>query len=54
VYGANPSTKDDVEFLTRLSDGKVQGFIDAKKAIDNNQCVPEHSNLYYAGYKIGL
>jgi hypothetical protein len=45
VYGANPSTKDDVEFLARLSDGKVQGFMDAKKAIDNYQCVPEHSNL---------
>ena len=43
-----------VEFLVGLSDGKVQGFIDAKKCIDNNQCGLEHSNLYCTGYKIGL
>jgi hypothetical protein len=33
-----------VEFLAGLSDGKVQGFIDAKRDIDNNQCGLEQSN----------
>jgi hypothetical protein len=50
---SNPSTTDDGGFSAGLSDGKAQGFIDAKKGIDNNQCGLEHSNLYCAGYKIG-
>ena len=50
---SNPSTTDDGGFSAGLSDGKAQGFIDAKKGIDNNQCGLEHSNSYCAGYKIG-
>src|SRR5919199_1762163 len=50
---SNPSTTDDGGFSAGLSDGKTQGFIDAKKGIDNNQCGLEHSNSYCAGYKIG-
>ena len=50
---SNPSTTDDDGFSTGLRDGKTQGFIDAKKGIDKNQCGLEHSNSYCAGYKIG-
>jgi hypothetical protein len=50
---SNPSTTDDGGFSAGLRDGKAQGFIDAKKGIDNNQCGLEHSNSYCAGYKIG-
>ena len=50
---SNPSTTDDGGFSAGLSDGKAQGFIDAKKGIDNNQCGLEHSNSYCTGYKIG-
>jgi hypothetical protein len=50
---SNPSTTYDGGFSAGLSDGKAQGFIDAKKGIDNNQCGLEHSNSYCAGYKIG-
>jgi hypothetical protein len=50
---SNPSTTDDGGFSAGLSDGKAQGFIDAKKGIDNNQCGLEHSKSYCAGYKIG-
>jgi hypothetical protein len=50
---SNPSTTDDGGFSAGLSDGEARGFIDAKKGIDNNQCGPEHSNSYCAGYKIG-
>jgi hypothetical protein len=50
---SDPSRTDDGGFSAGLSDGKVQGFIDAKKGIDNNQCGLEHSNSYCAGYKIG-
>jgi len=50
---SNPSTTDDGGFSAGLSDGKAQGFIDAKKGIDKNQCGLEHSNSYCAGYKIG-
>ncbi len=49
---SNPSTMDD-GFSAGLRDGKTQGFIDAKKGIDKNQCGLEHSNSYCAGYKIG-
>jgi len=50
---SDPSRTDDDGFSAGLSDGKAQGFIDAKKGIDNNQCGLEHSNSYCAGYKIG-
>jgi hypothetical protein len=50
---SNPITTDDGGFSAGLRDGKAQGFIDAKKGIDNNQCGLEHSNSYCAGYKIG-
>ncbi|MFL6356530.1 MAG: hypothetical protein ACJ71E_09450 [Nitrososphaeraceae archaeon] len=50
---SNPSTTDDGGFSAGLRDGKAQGFIDAKKGIDKNQCGLEHSNSYCAGYKIG-
>jgi hypothetical protein len=50
---SNPITTDDGGFSAGLSDGKAQGFIDAKKGIDKNQCGLEHSNSYCAGYKIG-
>jgi hypothetical protein len=50
---SNPITTDDDGFSAGLRDGKVRGFIDAKKGIDNNQCGLEHSNSYCTGYKIG-
>jgi hypothetical protein len=50
---SNPSTTDDGGFSAGLRDGKAQGFIDAKKGIDKNQCGLEHSISYCAGYKIG-
>jgi hypothetical protein len=50
---SNPITTNDGGFSAGLRDGKAQGFIDAKKGIDNNQCGLEHSNSYCAGYKIG-
>jgi hypothetical protein len=50
---SNPSMTDDGGFSAGLSDGMAQGFIDAKKGIDNNQCGLEHSNSYCAGYKFG-
>src|SRR5919198_6436359 len=50
---SSPSTTDDGGFSGGLRDGKAQGFIDAKKGIDNNQCGLEHSNSYCVGYKIG-
>jgi cytoskeletal protein RodZ len=50
---SSPITTDDGGFSAGLRDGKAQGFIDAKKGIDKNQCGLEHSNSYCAGYKIG-
>ena len=50
---SNPITTYDGGFSAGLRDGETRGFIDAKKGIDNNQCGPEHSNSYCAGYKIG-
>ena len=49
---SSPITTDDGGFSAGLRDGELRGFIDAKKGIDNNQCEPEHSNSYCAGYQI--